>query len=202
MASTHRPEPNAAKTALRDQLLTARNRRAPAEIGDAASAIADHLTATVELRRALTVACYVSVGTEPGTARLLDTMAEAGQRVLLPVLRPDNDLDWAPYAGPGSLASARFGLLEPVTAPLGPEAVATADVVLLPGLAVSPTGQRLGRGAGCYDRALARVPADTFTCVLLYDGETGQDVPVEPHDRPVAAAVTPNGLVRFTPASG
>lgn len=197
MAFTHRPEPSAAKTALRDQLLTARNRLTPAELGEAARAVADHLRATSELRRALTVACYVSVGTEPGTSQLLDTMADAGQRVLLPLLQPDRDLDWAPYAGPGSLASARFGLLEPVTAPLGPDAVASADVVLLPGLAVSPTGQRLGRGAGCYDRALARVPASTFTCVLLHEGETGQDVPVEPHDRPVAAAVTPRGVTRF-----
>ncbi|HYG93438.1 MAG TPA: 5-formyltetrahydrofolate cyclo-ligase, partial [Nocardioides sp.] len=64
-------------------------------------------------------------------------------------------------------------------------------------LAVSPAGMRLGRGAGCYDRALARVPVGTFTCVLLYEEETGVEVPFEPHDRSVAAAVTPAELVRF-----
>ena len=68
---------------------------------------------------------------------------------------------------------------------LGVDAVATADVVLVPGLAVSADGHRLGRGGGSYDRALARVPVGTFTCVLLYDGEVGLDVPVEPHDRTV-----------------
>ncbi len=62
--------------------------------------------------------------------------------------------------------------------------MATADVVLLPGLAVSLRGERLGRGGGCYDRALGRVPVGTFTCVLLHDDEVGIDVPVEPHDRP------------------
>lgn len=196
MAPSHRPEPSAAKTALRDQVVTARNRLAPAGIGDAARAIADHLLATTELRRAITVACYVSVGTEPGTAHLIDTMAAAGQRVILPLVRPEG-LDWAPYDGPRSLASARWGLLEPVTPAVGPDAIATADVILLPGLAVSPTGMRLGKGRGYYDGALARVPADTFTCVLLYDTETGRDVPVEDHDQPVAAACTPSGLVRF-----
>ena len=67
-------------------------------------------------------------------------------------------------------------------------------MVLVPGLAVSTDGLRLGAGGGSYDRALGRVPVGTFTCVLLYDGEVGRDVPVEPHDRPVTAAVTPRGV--------
>ena len=75
----------------------------------------------------------------------------------------------------------------------------TADVVLLPGLAVSARGERLGRGGGSYDRALARVPTGTFTCVLLYDDEMGVEVPVEAHDRPVAAAARPAGITRFAP---
>ena len=56
---------------------------------------------------------------------------------------------------------------------LGVDAVATADAVLVPGLAVSSRGERLGRGGGSYDRALGRVPVGTFTCVLLHDEEVG-----------------------------
>jgi 5-formyltetrahydrofolate cyclo-ligase len=55
----------------------------------------------------------------------------------------------------------------------------------------------MGRGGGCYDRALGRVPIGTPVWVLLYDDEVGLDVPVEPHDRPVTGAVSPSGLVRF-----
>lgn len=185
------------KLALRDQLLTARRRRPLTVVGSAARAIADALLAAPEVRRAATVACYVSVGGEPGTTDLLDRLVAAGKRVILPVLLPDNDLDWAPYTGPASLAPARRGLLEPVTAPLGVEAVATADVVLVPGLAVGADGTRLGRGGGSYDRALGRVPVGTFTCVLLYDDELLGVVPTEPHDRPVTAAATPAGITRF-----
>lgn len=187
----------AAKLALRDQLLTARNRLPLTALGEAAAAVAGHLLALPEVRRAATLTAYVSIGAEPGTGLLLDALRDAGRRVLLPVVLPDLDLDWAVYGGPGSLAPARRGLLEPVGPRLGVDAVATADVVLVPGLAVSPEGFRLGQGGGCYDRALARVPAGTFTCVLLHDGEAGLDVPVEPHDRAVAAAVTPSGLTRF-----
>ena len=65
------------------------------------------------------------------------------------------DLDWAPYLGPGSLASARFGLLEPVTEPLGVDAIGTPDALLVPGLAVSPAGVRLGKG-GATKRGITR----------------------------------------------
>jgi 5-formyltetrahydrofolate cyclo-ligase len=187
---------------LRDQILTDRNRLALVEVGAAARAIAGHLLAAPEVRRAATLACYVSIGTEPGTTELLDRLATAGKRVLLPILQSDNDLDWAPYGGPGSLAPARRGLLEPTAPRLGPEAIATADAVLVPGVAVSAAGLRMGRGGGSYDRVLARIPVGTFTCVLLYDAETGRDIPAEAHDRPVTAAVTPSGLIRFSQTPG
>lgn len=191
------PTQRMAKTALRDQLGTARNRRSLAEIGEAARRLADVLMAAPEVRRAATVAAYVAIGSEPGTGPLLRALGDAGKRVVLPVLLPDGDLDWGVHTGDAGLVPARLGLLEPAGPRLGVDAVATADVVLVPGLAVSPAGLRLGRGGGSYDRALARVPVGTFTCALLYDGEVGVDVPVEPHDRPVTAAATPSGVVRF-----
>jgi 5-formyltetrahydrofolate cyclo-ligase len=187
-----------AKVALRDQVLTARKELTAAELGAASRALGRHLLDLPEVRRAATVAVYVATGSEPGTSFLLDGLAEAGRRVLLPVVLPDFDLDWAVHTGDRDLAPTRHRLLEPTGPRLGVDAVATADVVLVPGLAVSPSGLRLGRGAGCYDRALGRVPVGTFTCAVLHDGETGRDVPAEPHDRPVAAAVTPSGgVVRF-----
>ena len=186
-----------AKVAIRDQLLADRRRRPLAEVVAAARAIADHLLAAPEVRRAATVAAYVSLDGEPGTGPLLDALRAAGKRVVLPVLLPDGDLDWAPYDGPDGLVPASRGLLEPAGPRLGPDAVATADAVLVPGLAVDAAGVRLGRGGGSYDRALGRVPVGTFTCVLLYDGEVGVPVPVEAHDRAVGWAATPAGVVRL-----
>ena len=198
------PDPAAgtAKRALRDQLLTLRTRIPAVELGEAAAAITHHLLALPEVRRAATVAAYLSIGSEPGTELLLGALRDAGKRVLLPVVLPDLDLDWAEHDG--VLAPARRGLLEPTGPRLGVDAIGTADAVLVPGLAVSADGVRMGRGGGCYDRALARVPEGTFTCVLLHDGEVRDDVPVEPHDRRVLAAVTPRGVTRLPapPARG
>lgn len=186
-----------AKLALRDQLLTARNRLAVTELGLLSRAIAGHLLAAPEVRRAATVAAYVSIGPEPGTSWLLDGLRAAGTRVVLPVLLPDGDLDWAAYDGDAGLASARHGLLEPTSRRLGVDAIGTADVVVVPALAVSPAGDRLGRGGGSYDRALGRVPLGTPVIAVLHDGEQDRPVPVEPHDRPVTAVVTPSGLRRL-----
>src|SRR3546814_11157798 len=107
------------------------------------------------------VASHVPFGREPGSGRLLDELLGQGGKVLLTVLLPDDDLDWAAYSG--SLVQASRGLLEPDGARLGPEAIAEADVVLVPGLAVDGHGIRMGRGGGSYDRALARVPDGVLT---------------------------------------
>ena len=194
----------AQKVALRDRLLTTRRRRSLAEVRRHADDLAAHLVAAAPLRRAATVAAYVSIGQEPGTGALLEALRAQGRRVVLPVLQPDGDLDWAVHEG--ELAPARRGLLEPQGPRLGPEAVATADAVLVPGLAVDADGTRLGRGGGSYDRALARVPLGTFTCALLYDDEYPVEVPAAAHDRRVVAVAQPAGISLTTwargPASG
>jgi 5-formyltetrahydrofolate cyclo-ligase len=186
-----------AKLALRGKLVTARGRLPLAELAERARSACELLLATPEVRRAATVAAYVSVGREPGTGVLLDELVAAGKRVILPLLQPDNDLDWATYSGSDALVTAGRGLLEPIGEPLGLDAVATADAVLVPGLAVDRTGLRLGRGGGSYDRVLGRVPVGTFTCLVLNDEEILDQVPAAPHDRRVAAAVTERRLVRF-----
>ena len=187
-----------AKLALRDQLLAARRHLPLAVIGERARLLAGHLLEAPEIRRAATVATYVSVSSEPGTGPLLESLRNAGKRVILPVLQSDNDLDWAAYDGPEHLRSAGRGLLEPDGTLLGADAVATADVVLVPGLAVGRDGMRLGRGGGSYDRVLGRIPVGTFVCVLLNSEEVLDSVPREDHDRPVTAVATEDGILRLT----
>ncbi|MFD7083437.1 5-formyltetrahydrofolate cyclo-ligase [Streptomyces sp. NPDC059918] len=193
------------KAPLRRELLAARRALSPESLCASALALSRSALELPELAAAHTVAAYVSVGSEPGTRDLLDALLAVGKRVLLPVLLPDNDLDWAAYEGPGSLAEAahpgKMRLLEPAGTRLGPDAVTGADAVLLPGLAVDGRGMRLGRGGGSYDRVLARLAragAHPALVVLLYDEEVVARVPEEPHDHPVQAVATPSGVVRFT----
>jgi 5-formyltetrahydrofolate cyclo-ligase len=199
------------KAALRSRLLGARRELTPDQRTEAAAALAEAVCGLPELTGgAGTVAAYVSVGTEPGTRALLGALRERGVRMLLPVLRADDDLDWG--VANGRLVPGRMrGLLEPAGPRLGVDAVREAGVILLPGLAVDGGGLRLGRGGGSYDRVLERLrrgpgaEAETGTeaapllAVLLYPHEllpTGT-VPSEPHDHRVDLAATPHGVTRF-----
>lgn len=138
------------------------------------------------------VAAYLSVGSEPGTAELLEALARAGVEVLLPVLLADGDLDWA-RAGEGVQPGAHR-LLEPTGPRLGPDAVGACTLLVVPALSVDCTGVRLGRGGGSFDRALRRAAGRTVA--LLHDGEAVPALPAEPHDVPVHAVLTPaRGLV-------
>jgi 5-formyltetrahydrofolate cyclo-ligase len=179
------------KASLRRRLTAART--AMPESGRAAAGrlIRDHVLGLPEVSAAGTIAAYYSAGTEPDTHGLIFALWKRGSYVVLPVLLPDGDLDWASYEGPESLAPGPRGLLQPTEPSRGPGTVARASVVLVPALAVDTQGNRLGRGGGSYDRALARVGAQVPTIALLYDDELVDQLPAEPHDRPVRAVARP-----------
>ncbi|MEV0943603.1 5-formyltetrahydrofolate cyclo-ligase [Micromonospora wenchangensis] len=196
---------HAAKRETRVTLLARRRALTAPRRAAAAARVQAELTALVRRLRPARMTGYVPVGAEPGGPDLPDVLRAAlpaGAELLLPVLRDDLDLDWAAYAGPGTLVAAGRGMREPDGPRLGRTAIVGALLVVVPAVAVDRRGLRLGRGGGSYDRALARVPATTLTVALLHDGELLPVLPAQPHDRPVGAALTPSGglLALPTPA--
>ena len=190
------------KASLRRRLVAARAAMPDSARVAAGRLIRDQVLEMPEVSAAGTVAAYYSVGTEPDTHGLIFALWKRGSYVVLPVLLPDGDLDWASYEGPDSLAPGPRGLLQPVEPVRGPGTVARADVVFVPALAIDVSGNRLGRGGGSYDRALARVSGQIPTIGLIYDDELVPSVPAEPHDRAVRAVARPShGLTWLLPGS-
>lgn len=190
------------KAGLRRRLLAARRALGPAELAAAGRSIRDAVLELPETQMAGTVAAYWSIGAEPDTHGLLFGLWKRGSYVLLPVLLPDGDLDWASYEGPESLRPAARGLMEPTEPVRGVAAVCSADLVLVPALAVDHSGLRLGRGGGSYDRALARVGAQVPTVALVYDAELVPAVPAGPHDQRVRMVARPSAGVTRLPFPG
>ncbi|HEX4814383.1 MAG TPA: 5-formyltetrahydrofolate cyclo-ligase [Nonomuraea sp.] len=183
------------KLNLRQRLNAARTSLSPEQLRANAVKVRETLLEQPWVQMAGLVACYWSTEAEPDTHGLVFALWKHGATVILPVLRADNDLDWAVYDGPDTLAPGRYGIMEPVDARRGVDAVRTAALVIVPALAVDRrTGVRLGRGGGSYDRALARVGPNVPTVALLHDGELIDGVPAEPHDQHVRHAMTPRGL--------
>ena len=186
------------KLALRRTLVAKRKRTDQPERDAAGRSIRDAVLSLPEIQMAGTVAAYLSVGTEPDTRGLVYALWKRGTYVLLPLLQPDDDLDWASYEGPASLAAGPRGLLEPTEPPRGVNAVTSADLVIVPALAVDRGGMRLGRGGGSYDRALARVGACVPTIALIYDDELLDEVPAGALDQPVRMVAQPRqGIIRL-----
>lgn len=177
------------KAALRRQVLAARRALSSEQRQHAGVALRDAVLAAPEIELAGTIAAYASIGTEPDTLGLIFALWKRGSYVLLPVLRPDGDLDWASYEGPGSLVPGPRGLLQPAERARGVSAVSSADLVIVPALAVDRRGFRLGRGGGAYDRALARVGPSVLTLALLYQGELLDRIPFAGHDQRIRAVV-------------
>jgi 5-formyltetrahydrofolate cyclo-ligase len=192
------PEVGAAKAALRARHLARRRARPQAERAADAEAVATGLLRGLAGMR--TLAAYVPDAEEPGHGRLPAAFTQLGARVLLPVVPAEGaELGWA--VDTGRLAPGRFGLLEPVGHRLGATAVGTADVVVVPALAVSRDGVRLGRGGGYYDRALRHVRPGAVLVAVVFDDELLDELPAEPHDVRVTAVVTPSGGWQALPVS-
>jgi 5-formyltetrahydrofolate cyclo-ligase len=186
------------KAEMRARVLRARRKVTPEVHAREAAALAGHLAGIAT--RGRTVCAYVPIGSEPGSLAMLDDLHVRGVRVLLPVARHDDTgvpapMRWGEYR-PGTLVDARFGLREPEGPRLDVDAVADAEVVVVPALAVDRSGVRLGRGAGFYDRSLLQANPAAMLVAVVRDDELVERVPAEPHDVRMTHALTPGcGLV-------
>ena len=177
---------------LRLQLLAHRAARSAAERELANRQIAARITSRFA---GLVIAAYVPAVDEPGHVEHLSSLKSSGARVLLPITRRRGEpLSWGWYDGPGLLVTGPYGLRQPAYAATD-YTPRDADLVIVPGLALSPAGARLGRGGGFYDRALAGVPR-ARTIGIVYDDELLEDLPTEPHDIAVGWVCTPSDLRR------
>jgi 5-formyltetrahydrofolate cyclo-ligase len=185
----------AEKAALRTRVLAARRKHDPETRHMAAERLADNVLTLIADLGVGCLSTYASLDDEPGTRPLVQRLHATAVPVLLPILLPDRDLDWA-YYRPDDWRPGPFGLVEPASPPLGVDAVRNADVIVCPGVAGSGDGGRLGRGGGSYDRALARARPSTLRCLLLYDDEVVGRVPMDAHDQRVDVLVTPTRTIR------
>ncbi len=158
----------------------------PADAGRAAhlsAAIRTHPAVAPLLGPGATVAVYVGLAGEPPTQALRADLAAAGQRVLLPVALPDRSMVW--LADPGTQAAA-WGLPGQPIPVNGEPLPADVAIIVVPSLAATPDGRRLGQGGGYYDRLLVTLaPAAAggpLVVTVVGPDEVFADVPTDPHD--------------------
>lgn len=175
-------------------------------------ALTAHVLAHPAWQAARSVAAFVGVGAEPDTFALLHAALASRRRLWLPrVLDGPRGLSvMVEVHDLHALAPAPFGLLEPPPSP-GEQAVPSItpstpiDLVLVPGLAFSSAGARIGFGAGHYDRLLAPVahasaPIRMGLCFASFLDPPEGPIPTAPHDVPMHLVATETGVLRCATA--
>ncbi|MFB6263374.1 MAG: 5-formyltetrahydrofolate cyclo-ligase [Bradymonadaceae bacterium] len=162
---------------------------------EASGAICRRLATIEELDARSPVAGYVADDGELRLHAFLEERLSAGDRVVLPRVEGDR-LVFAPVTDFDALEPGSYGIPEPSTPAVSIEAVAA---ILVPGVAFDRGGRRIGRGAGYYDRVLARrrsVGSPALTVGICHHCQLADPpLPQDKHDVRVDLVVTDREVV-------
>jgi 5-formyltetrahydrofolate cyclo-ligase len=177
------------KARLRELILTRRSDLSETERQAHDQARTERLLAALDRLSPGTVALYWAVPPEPDCRALIDALTRRNITVLLPILSswPTTQVPhWGRFTTVENTRPVWRGIREPIATC---EPAFPADVVVMPGLAGTAVGFRLGVGGGWYDRVLADCPTIP-RWLVLNDNEIVDDLPVEPWDQLVDAIFT------------
>ncbi len=141
-----------------------------------------------------TITAFLAMPDEVDLSSLFERLP--GWRWILPRVETDRTLTFRDYAVPRE--THWFGMEQP--ADQGPKVpLHEIDVLLVPGVAFDAAGARLGRGAGYYDRLLAKRRGDTQAVGVTVESRVIDSVPVVAHDQPVDWLATESGVRECSP---
>ena len=132
-------------------------------------------------RAADAIALYSPIQNEVDTGRLLDHALASGKRVYLPRWL-GQDYGFGQVASRSDLVAGRLSILEPIGAPGWVGADSQNSLVFVPGVVFDTRGNRLGRGAGYYDRLLAQFCGSARIAGLAYEFQIVEAVPAQEWD--------------------
>ena len=184
------------KEKLRRQAYHARG--AQANKDEVSRTIVERFTALPEYSAAATVMWYLDVRSEVRTRHRLADALESGRRIVIPYStvdeRGEKRLGLWHLTSPGELLVGTWNVLEPPRDRWGEPGKEVdpreLDLVMVPGVAFTRDGSRLGNGQGYYDRLFDRVRPDAPLIALAYECQLLPELPVGPHDVSMDKVVT------------
>ena len=154
---------------------------------EASREITRQVLALPEWKKAATVMAYWSLPTEPDTRELMETALREGKTLLLPRCLDAARMAALPVKSLDEAKPGAMGIPEPPM-PESTDGIPEPDLILVPCVAASPGGIRLGHGAGYYDRFLTEHSGET--ACLCFRALMRADLPAEETDVPVDLVVT------------
>lgn len=179
------------KRTIRETALARRAELSAADHAERSQRIRQRLLAHPAIASARRVFTFVSFGSEVDTHGLIDALLADGRDVAIPRIMDGSTIRAVPMASWDDLEPGRWGILSPRfdTPAEGP-----FDVAVIPGVAFTEQGGRIGHGRGYYDRWLASNRVET-TIALAFERQIVPELPLESHDRPVDLIATEERLL-------
>jgi 5-formyltetrahydrofolate cyclo-ligase len=164
----------------------------PTQVRDYESeTIVQALLAHPEIIRAHTVHVYLSMPTEVDTGQLIDQLFAAGKRIIVPWMNVDRTMSASELLPEDVAGITETGRLRVPQAPVFRSVEDGCwDVVIVPLVAATVAGDRMGNGAGHYDRLLSDWPCPAIGVALSV--QVVESVPLEPHDVKLTALIHPS----------
>ncbi len=174
------------KKALRQRMLALRDAMDPAAHTAQSAAIHNELRTLIRERNVRVLHCFLPMGSEVDLYPLLDELLADGITIYAPKTLKGRVLEHYRYQGQEDLVPGVYGTRHPA----GDELYSgTFDMILVPGLAFTPAGDRLGYGAGYYDTFMKQHPS-SFPVGVCFPFQVLDQLPVETHDHPVKRVVS------------
>lgn len=150
--------------------------------------ICARLLADEKIRNADTVLLYASFRSEVDTWSIAKNLLFKNVRIAYPVCRENHAMTFHIVSGTNQLSDATYGICEPDISLPEPE-ITGRTVCIVPALAFTENGVRLGYGGGYYDRFLAEYP-EIYTIGLAYDACIAENLPSAEHDIKIKSVIT------------
>ena len=174
------------KAALRKTIRKARRALDPEQRKIRDGSIEAQVLAMAQYKEAKTVFCFVSYGGEPETRGILRDILRSGKTLAVPRCMENGIMEAVRIESLDQLEKGMYGIEEPA-AGLPTLSFEEIDFAVVPALAFTPDGERLGQGGGYYDRFMAQTKA--YTCGIVYRQFVLEAVPTEEFDRKVDTVV-------------
>ena len=166
------------KETLRKTILAKRQHIDPQDIAHRSTLICQKLREIPLLRDADTILTYLAKPEEASPADLITWAHDRGTTILVPITQADGLMDWTEYRKDDTLQPGPLGIPRPDTLRITEPPV--DGPVIIPVVAFTENGHRIGHGAGYYDRFLATHQGPRIAIALDY-----QRIPPfqpDPHD--------------------
>jgi 5-formyltetrahydrofolate cyclo-ligase len=189
----------ARKQALRQSIIAAREKLPASEYRRLSRTIIGSICNLPSYQQAQTVLAYLNFGAELATELWVEQTLAENKRVLLPrVNKASKHLDlYQVHDLQQDVAPGAWGIREPVVERcIKEDALGTVDFILLPGVAFTREGGRLGYGGGFYDKLLAQFPHRPALVAGAFALQVVQEIPLESTDRKVEWLVTEVETIR------